>query len=201
MPLLAASPSRHRSLAGGLPGTSPVPPSRVTQVLLPALVVLRHPPTTRRAYPDISLVAYSPGSPRSLAGAPAEPSLGHVLGFRSVPPAHTLVRRVGKKCLRLHSAGSTLPLLWPTGSSLGSPPRLRPGTSPHALQIRPHDRHPALQVAFRLTSLPLGSSPWLSPPFPAPCPLRVLLRPELPGPRGITPAFGYGPPYLRSRGT
>src|SRR5271166_2614478 len=41
----------------------------------------------------------------------------------SVPcrPQTPLVRWVNEKCLRLHSAGSTLPHLWPTGSSWGSP--------------------------------------------------------------------------------
>ena len=35
--------------------------------------------------------------------------------------------------------------LGPTGSSSGSPHRLQPGTSPHALRIPPHDGHPALR--------------------------------------------------------
>lgn len=46
-----------------------------------------------------------------------EPSWGHVPIFHTVPPANTLVRRVGKKRLRCPSASSTLPRLWPTGSS------------------------------------------------------------------------------------
>jgi hypothetical protein len=48
-----------------------------------------------------------------------EPSWGHAQIFRTVPSANTLVRWVNEKRLRLHSAGSTLPHLWPTGSSLG----------------------------------------------------------------------------------
>ena len=51
-----------------------------------------------------------------------EPSWGHAQIFRTVPSANTLVQWVNEKRLRLHSAGSTLPHLWPTGSSLGSPP-------------------------------------------------------------------------------
>ena len=39
-----------------------------------------------------------------------------------MPSANTLVRWVDEKCLRLHSAGSTLSHLWPTGSSSGWPP-------------------------------------------------------------------------------
>jgi hypothetical protein len=48
-----------------------------------------------------------------------ESSWGHAQIFRTVPSANTLVRWVNEKRLRLHSAGSTLPHLWPTGSSLG----------------------------------------------------------------------------------
>ena len=40
----------------------------------------------------------------------------------TVWPANTLVRRSGPKCLRTHSAGSTLLHLWPTGSSVGIAP-------------------------------------------------------------------------------
>ena len=45
----------------------------------------------------------------------------HVEIFRIVPLAHTLVRRVGKNGLRRHTAGATLPRLWPTDSSWDSP--------------------------------------------------------------------------------
>ena len=48
-----------------------------------------------------------------------EISWGHDVFFRSVPAAHTLVRGVDGKRLRRHSADSTLPPLWPTGSSSG----------------------------------------------------------------------------------
>ena len=44
-------------------------------------------------------------------------SLGHPRLFPTVSPAHTVVRWGGTICLRLHSAGSTIPHLWPTGSS------------------------------------------------------------------------------------
>src|SRR5215510_3038425 len=46
-------------------------------------------------------------------------SLGHPRLFPTVSPAHTVVRWGGTKRLRLHSAGSTIPHLWPTGSSVG----------------------------------------------------------------------------------
>ena len=46
-------------------------------------------------------------------------SLGHTCLFPTVSPANTLVRWAGTLCLRLHSAGSTIAHLWPTGSSSG----------------------------------------------------------------------------------
>ena len=49
-------------------------------------------------------------------------SLGHPRLFPTVSPAHTVVRWGGTIRLRLHSAGSTIPHLWPTGSSLGELP-------------------------------------------------------------------------------
>jgi len=48
-----------------------------------------------------------------------EISWGHDVFFHSVPAAHTLVRGVNGIRLRRHSADSTLPPLWPTGSSSG----------------------------------------------------------------------------------
>ena len=54
--------------------------------------------------------------------------------------------------LRHHSAGSTIVHLWPTGSSLGSPLRLRPGGSPQALQTPPHGGRPALRSSFASAS-------------------------------------------------
>ena len=78
----------------------------------------------------------TPGGPFAfrLIGAPSLPlppgqaadeiSRGHVVFFRSVPSAHTLVRGVDGKRLRRHSADSTLPPLWPTGSSSGQPPSI-----------------------------------------------------------------------------
>src|SRR5262245_42633757 len=87
-----------------------------------------------------------------------ESSWGHVLVFDTVPSANTLVRWVDEKRLRPHSAGSTLPHLWPTGSSRGGPHRLRPGTSPHALRIPPHGGHPALRVTRGGCRSPLAVS-------------------------------------------
>jgi hypothetical protein len=78
--------------------------------------------------------------------------------FRTVPPANTLIRWVDERRLRPHSAGSTRPHLRPTGSSRGGPPRLRPGTSPHALRIPPRGGHPALRVPRGGSRSPLAVS-------------------------------------------
>ena len=68
-----------------------------------------------------------------------------------------------------------MPHLWPTGSSLELPPRLRPGTSPHTLRIPSRDGHPVLRSTssggfrsallvsgFRLRALRDVSIPFLS---------------------------------------
>jgi len=97
-------------------------------------------------------------------------SWGHARIFRIVPPANTLVRWVNEKRLRPHSAGSTLPHLWPTCSSSGWPPRLQPDTSPHALRIPDRSGHPALRdipsswLQVRLGRVRLSPS----------CPFRLL---------------------------
>ena len=76
---------------------------------------------------------------------------------------------------------------------MGSPPRLRPGTAPQTLRTPPHGGRPSPQ--FRRG----GSRSTLAGParlrrvgvsIPATC-----------GRRGITPAFGYGPPHPGAGGT
>ena len=57
---------------------------------------------------------------------------------------------------------------------MGSPPRLRPGTSPQTFRIPPRGGHPVLRLSSRQTTN-LGTSPWLYPSFPTSCPFRVLL--------------------------
>ena len=81
---------------------------------------------------------------------------------------------------------------------MGSPPRLRPGTSPHALRIPPRGGHPALRsIARWRLQVHLGRVR-LSPS----CPFRLLHTfPPLSGQRGITPAFGYRAPHPSARGT
>ena len=71
-------------------------------------------------------------------------SRGHVLSFRTVPSAITLVRLVNENAFV--SEVQTRPC--PTFGRpvhLGFPHRLRPGTSPHAFQIPSRDGHPALR--------------------------------------------------------
>ena len=94
------------------------------------------------------------------------------------------------------NAGSTLPHLWPTGSSRGGPHRLRP-----VLLLMPFGSHLAVDT------LPSGfHERWLqvclvcfrlSPS----CPIRLLHTFHSLGQRGITPAFGYDAPHSSVRGT
>jgi hypothetical protein len=87
--------------------------------------------------------------------------------------------------------------LWPTGSSWDSSPRLRPGTSPHALRIPPRGGHPALRrkasggFRFALAVSDFRLRARLGFSIPA----------SLSGRRGITPVFGYGAPHLDAEGT
>ena len=90
-----------------------------------------------------------------------------------------------------------MPHLWPTGSSRGRPHRLQPGTSPHALRIPPHDGHPALRKAARIGS----RSALAVSRFRLRARLGFSIPLPLSGPRGITPAFGYGAPHPSARGT
>jgi hypothetical protein len=79
----------------------------------------------------------------------------------------------------------------------GGAPRLRPGTSPHALRIPPHGGHPALRElqsggfrsALAVSNFRLRARLGFSIPSP------------LPGRRGVIPAFGYGAPHSSAGGT
>ena len=64
--------------------------------------------------------------------------------FRTVPPAHTLVRRVNEYAFASIMQARPYPVF---GRPVhpGSRLRLRPGASPHALRISPHGEHPALR--------------------------------------------------------
>ena len=99
--------------------------------------------------------------------------------------------------LRLHSADSTILQLGPTGSSPGSLPSIttrwfsaHPSDSTSRwTPCPPKDSRRRLQVHLGCVQL--------SPS----CPFRLLHTFLSPGPRGITPAFGYGAPHPSARGT
>ena len=107
------------------------------------LQVLLGRPTTRPASLPTSLEAYKvadPGATRE----PNESSWGHVLIFRTVPPANTLIRWVNENAFAPIVRARPCPTFGrPVHHGDGSP-RLRPGTSPHALRIPPRGGHPAL---------------------------------------------------------
>ena len=114
-----------------------------------------------------------------------------------MPPANTLVRWVNEKRLRPHSAGSTLPHLWPTCSFFG---------------VAPIDYSPILLLMpfgfqIALDTLPSGTRATGSRSALAVSGFRLRARlgfsipPCFPGQRGITPAFGYGAPHPSAEGT
>jgi hypothetical protein len=94
------------------------------------------------------------------------------LFFRTVPSANTLVRRVNESAFASIVQARPCPAFGRPVHLRGSPHRLRPGTSPHALRIPPRDGHPALRKKTTLF-----------------------------GQRGITPAFGYSDPHPVTGGT
>jgi hypothetical protein len=62
-----------------------------------------------------------------------------------VPSANTLVRWVNENAFAFTVQARPCPTFGRPVHLRGSPHRLQPGTSPHALRIPPHDGHPALQ--------------------------------------------------------
>ena len=76
---------------------------------------------------------------------PSEVSWGHAQIFRTVPSANTLVRWVNENAFAFIVQARPCPTFGRPVHLRGSPHRLRPGTSPHALRIPPHDGHPALR--------------------------------------------------------
>jgi hypothetical protein len=62
-----------------------------------------------------------------------------------VPSANTLVRRVNENAFASILQARPCPAFGRPVHLRGSPHRLQPGTSPHALRIPPRDGHPALQ--------------------------------------------------------
>jgi hypothetical protein len=115
-----------------------------------------------------------------------------------VPSANTLVRWVNEYAFAFIVQARPCPTFGRPVHRRGGPHRLQPGTSPHALRIPPRDGHPALRKTARIGSRStLAVSSFR---------LRARLGFSIPyflspGPRGITPAFGYGAPHPSARGT
>ena len=101
---------------------------------------------------------------------PGQSSWGHALIFRTVPSANTLVRWVNENAFAPIVRARPCPTFGRPVHPRGSPHRLRPGTSPHALRIPPRGGHPALRsscerwLQVRLGCLRLSPS----------CPFRLL---------------------------
>jgi hypothetical protein len=114
-----------------------------------------------------------------------------------VPPAYTLVRWVDEFAFASIVQARPCPTFGRPVHPRGRPHRLRPGTSPHALRIPPHDGHPALRKfqedGFRSV---LAVSD-----FRLRAQLDFSIPAFFPGQRGITPAFGYSAPHPSARGT
>ena len=100
-------------------------------------------------------VAY-PACSRDACRSPGSPVI-----FRIVPPANTLVRWVNEKRLRPHSAGSTLPHLWPTCSSSGWPPL----TTARYFSSCPSDSRSLWTPCPPVLEQPAPGPPWLCPAF------------------------------------
>ena len=89
--------------------------------------------TYRVAYPDASRER-------------RESSWGHAQIFRTVPSAHTLVRRVDVNAFASIVQARPCPVFGRPVHQWACALRLRPGTAPHALRIPPHGGHPALRL-------------------------------------------------------
>jgi hypothetical protein len=173
---------------------SPLGCRSLGHVAFATLGVLRGGPTTRPALLPTSLALIRVASLGALRER-IESSWGHVLVFRTVPSANTLVRWVDENAFAPIVRALPCPTFGRPLGLRGGPHRLRPGTSPHALRIPPHGGHPALQVMRGGCRSPLAVSGFR---------LRARLGfsiPSSPGQRGITPAFGYGAPHPGAGGT
>ena len=132
-----------------------------------------------------------PGNAASLA-------FGHIQIFRTVPPAHTLLRRVGKNAFATIVPARPGPVFGRPAHHGGGPLDYGP-----ALLRMPFGFHLAVDT------LPFGCRATAHEfRFYLGCIRRFRLRARLgvslsahPGQRGITPAFGYSAPYPSASGT
>ena len=114
-----------------------------------------------------------------------------------MPSANTLVRWVNESAFVSIVQTRPCPTFGRPVHLWGSPHRLRPGTSPHALRIPSRDGHPALR-----SNASSGSSSALAVSgFRLRARLDICIPSASFGQRGITPAFGYGAPHSSARGT
>ena len=159
-----------------------------------ALKVLRSRPSTVRASLATSLLLIGPLTPVPPGDPDSPPEVTHC---SSVPcrPQTPCYRGRMSGAFASYTQARPVPLL-ADQFILELPPRLRPGTSPHALRIPPHGGHPALRRTagdgFRFTLAVSGFR------------FRARLGCSIPffsGQRGFTPAFGYGAPHPSARGT
>ena len=128
---------------------------------------------------------------------PDESSWGHALVFRTVPSANTLVRWVNENAFAPIVRARPCPTFGrPVRHGDGSP-RLRPGTSPHALRIPPRGGHPAL----RRKSSGGSRSALAVSDFRLRARLGFSIPSSLFDRRGVTPVFGYGAPHPDAGGT
>ena len=86
-----------------------------------------------------------PGATRK----PNEFSWGHVLIFPTVPSTNTLIRWVNENAFAPTVRARPCPTFGRPVHHGGGPPRLRPGSSPHAFRIPPRGGHPALWLSSR----------------------------------------------------
>ena len=97
-----------------------------------------------------------------------------MLFFRTVPSANTLVRWVNENAFASIVQARPCPTFGRPVHLRGSPHRLRPGTSPHALQIPSRDGHPALRR--------------IAPPADDALPPSLDMTPLIRAPEGLKPS-------------
>ncbi len=128
-----------------------------------------------------------------------EPSWGHVQIFHTVPPANTLVRRVGKNAFAAIMPARPCP-------AFGRPVHRQDGS----LDYGPVLLRKPFRLRLTADALPSGCRlrQCIERRSRLGCNRRFQLRARLgltlsvhPGQRGITPAFGYSAPYPSASGT
>ena len=91
-----------------------------------------------------------------------------------------------------------MPRLWPTGSSSGSPPSITARYFSSCPSDSTSRWTPCPPESCRLVA---PGPPWLVSGFRFRARLGFSIPSTFSGPRGVTPAFGYGTPHSGARGT